>query len=110
MTLIDVYKMLQEAGIPVWHNEAKQEETPYIVYQELSSHDMWISGQPYEESITMLVAHFTDIEFDPSLDDLKNVLRKNKIPFKVAYGYDLDKKISISEFSLTIVNEVEAAS
>ena len=107
MTLLELYKFLQEAGIPVWHYEAQQEDKPYIVYQEVATRDDYASGQPIRESTKVEIVHFTDREFDPSLEWLKEALRWHKIPFTVAHGFDTENKNIISQFEVTIYKDLE---
>ena len=102
MTLLELYNILLEAGIPVWHNEAKQEETPYVIYQETATSYKWASGATLEEHIKVDVVHFTKEEFDPSLERLKEVLHRAKISFTIAHGFDPEAKITISQFGLTV--------
>ena len=107
MTLLDLYNILLEVGIPVSHYEIELENYPYILYQELATSYKWASGQTLQENIKVEVVHFTKKEFDPSLERLKQVLLKNKIGFNIAHGYDPEIKDIINQFDLTISRDME---
>jgi hypothetical protein len=107
MTLLDLYKLLIEAGIPVAHYETELEEYPYIIYQELTTSYTWASGRTLRENVKVEVVHFTKTEFDPSLEILKAVLLKNKLGFTIATAFDPDAKNIINQFEITITRDRE---
>ena len=108
MTLFKFSKILQKVDIPVGHYATQQEETPYIIYQELATKQMYVSGEAVQEDISIEVVHFTKEEFDPTLERLKQVLRKHKIGFDIVHGYDPEAKNTVNQFTLTISNDLEA--
>ena len=107
MTLLKLYEILQEVGIPVWHYEAKQEKIPYIIYQEQTTTGKWASGQIFLEVVNVEVVHFMKKEFDPSLERLKKKLLKNKIGYTIAHGFDEETKNIINHFSIAIDRDME---
>ena len=107
MTLLDLYNILLEVGIPVSHYEIDSENYPYILYQELTTSYKWASGQVSQENIKVEIVHFTKKEFDPSLERLKQVLHKHKIGFTIAHGYDPEQKDIINQFDLIISRDME---
>ena len=107
MTLQELETVLKEAGIPVAHYEIVKTDPPYIVWQEITTTDKWASGETYEEQIGVEIVHFTKKAFCPSLKRLKDVLRKKKIGFKIAHGFDTEDKIIINQFTVTITDTVE---
>jgi hypothetical protein len=110
MTLLELRNLLLQAGIPVWHYEAEQEETPFIVYQEFSTSYSYASGEAMRESVRVGIAHYTKKEFDPSLELLKSALLKSKLGFTIATAFEPDAKIIINQFELTIHRDMEANS
>jgi len=107
MKLRDFYQLLLKAGIPVAHYETDLEERPYIIYQELSTSYLWVSGATLREDTRVEVVHLSETEFDPSLELLKDVLLKHKLGFTVATAYDPDGKIIVNQLEVTISNEME---
>ena len=107
MTLLDLYNILLEVGIPVGHYEIQQEKHPYIIYQELATSYKWASGQVLQENVKVEIVHFTEHEFCPTLEKLKLALLKNKIGFNIAHGYDPEEKDIINQFDLTITRDLE---
>ena len=107
MTLLEFYGILKTVGIPVWHYEAEQEQTPYIVYQELTTKYMYASSKPYREEIKIDLAHITKKGLDPTLERLKEVLIDNNIVFTITHGFDEETKEIGNMFDLTIYNEME---
>ncbi|MCL2248672.1 MAG: hypothetical protein FWC13_05335 [Oscillospiraceae bacterium] len=105
MTLLEFFNLLEKTEIPVWHYEATLEEYPYIVYQELTTDFSWASGKPYEEHTQIAVEHYTKNEFDPSLERLKRLLIKNKVPFTISTAYNHETKVILNQFSLKIKHE-----
>ena len=107
MTLLDLYNILLKADIPVAHYETELEKYPYIVYQELTTSYQYSSGQPWREDIAVEVVHFTEKEFDSTLETLKEKLLENKINFTIAHGYDAAEKVIMNQFTFTITKELE---
>ena len=110
MTLLDLYNILVEVGIPVSHYDVELENYPYIAYQELSTTYKYASGRAIREDIRVDVAHLTKQEFDPTLERLKAVLHKHKIGFTIFHVYDPDPKFKdiINRFELTIYRDLES--
>ena len=107
MTLHDLRKVLNEAGIPVAHYKTQLTEYPYIIYRETGTSYNIASGKAWREIITVSVDHITKIEFDPSLEKLKLALLKNKIMFTTAtVWYEADELIE-TQIDFTISREME---
>ena len=107
MTLLDLYNTLLQVGITVAHYEAELDEYPYITYQEIATTYQHGSGHPWREDVAVEVVHFTQKEFDPTLEKLKYELHKSNISFTIAHGYDPDEKVIINQFALTITRDLE---
>lgn len=106
MTLLDLYNILLQVGIPVAHNEAELDEYPYIVYQEFNSSYDTASGRAYREKTRVDVTHFSKAEFDPSFDRLKKTLLENNINFTVATTYDKDSKVTHNQIDVVITADM----
>ena len=105
MTLLELYNVLLQVGIPVAHNETELTEYPYIVYQEFNTDYSTASGKAYMEKIKVNICHYTKAEFDPSLELLKEILMNNNMSFNIATSYDRDSKITINQLDVTIAIE-----
>ena len=107
MTLQELRVILLEAGIPVAHYKTQLTEYPYIIWRELSALYNFAGGKAWREITNVSVDHFTDEEWDASLDKLKIALLKNNIKFTTATIWYEDDEIIQTSFDLSISRELD---
>ena len=107
MTFLELYTKINDAGVPIWHYEAAQENYPYAVYQEYAVTYDNASGRQYREKTRVSIAHFSKDEFDPTLETLKKVLLENSLIPTISITYDKDSKIIVNQFEITIARHME---
>jgi hypothetical protein len=107
MKLLDLKAILETVGIPVYHYESLGEELPRIVYQEYAIRQEYASNGATEETTPIEINHFTDIEFDESLEELKRVLRVNKIPFTGEISFDPQTKVATTTLDISITEIID---
>ena len=107
MTLLELYKKIDSAGVPIWHYEAAQQEYPYAVYQEFAITYDTASGRQYREKTRVSITHFSKEEFDTTLEVLKKVLLENGLIPTIDVTYDKDGGIIINHFEVVIARNMK---
>ena len=107
MTLKELEQILGKAGIPVAHYEIKQNASPYIVFQELSTSHIWASGTVLEKHVRVGIGHYTHKAHDESLERLEKALLQNKLGANFVHIFDEENKQVVSQVEVAIVNEVD---
>jgi len=107
MTLQGFSEILEEVGIPVAHYKAHLTEYPYMVFREIGTTYNHASGNAWRELTHVGVDHFTNIEWDETVEKLKLVLLKKKINFTTAIIWYEDDEVIHTSFDLTIARDLE---
>lgn len=83
MSLENIYKMLQEVGIPVaYHAFEKKQEPPYICYMDTASDNFMADGKVYlkVKLITIeLYTRYRDQELEERLEEVMSDLPWQKV-------------------------------
>ena len=108
MTLYELETLLKQTGCPVARYEIRETKFPYIVYSELDMKYNHASGRAWREVTRVAADHYSKTLDDPSAEDLKMILLRNRIGFTVTVIYHPADKIVQSAFELFIVRELEA--
>ena len=107
MTLQELREILREAGIPVAHYKTQLTERPYIIWRELATRYDFAGGRAWREITDVSVDHFTNEEWDATVDKLKIALLKHKINFTTAIIWYEDDEIIHTQFDFAIAREME---
>jgi len=107
MTLQEFREILKKVGIPVAHYKTQLTEYPYITFQEFGTTNFSASGRVWREAIKVGVDHYTNKEWDETVEKLKRVLLKKNINFTTAIIWYEDDEIIHTSFDLTITREIE---
>ena len=106
MTLRELREILMEAGVPVAHYKTQLTERPYIVWHELATRYDFAGGGAWRETTDVSVDHFTDDEWDETVDRLKSALLRHKIMFRTTVIWYEDDEIIHTQFDFSVSREI----
>lgn len=103
MTRQELDTLLKTLDCQVFYNHTTQKDVvdfPYIVYLEDGTNNFDADNTVYEEIMEyLIIVHSIDRD-NPIIDDLKNLLNQNMIPYEIN---DIDWSETIMAYSISFV-------
>ena len=87
---------------PVSHYYAHKQDPPYMVWHEYASAQLWADDGERERKYQVEINFFTESEFDPLDETIRELLEGNYIPYTYTVNYDPDENIIMHRYNCEV--------